>query len=73
LTFKVQLSAYFYLAPEHSCELFADALEQFLNCSRVSNEGGSHFQTSGWNIANSCFDVVGDPFNKVRAGRQEKI
>ena len=62
----------YYLAPEHSGELFADALEQFLNGSCVSNEGSSHFQTTGWDVTNGSLDVVGDPFNEVRAEKQKK-
>merc|ERR1719418_313844 len=53
-------------SPVYQCKK-ALRLNIAVNCSRVSNEGGSHFQTSGWNIANSSLDVVGDPFNKVRA------
>ena len=31
----------------------------------VTNEGGSHFQTTWRNVANSNLNVVGDPFNEV--------
>merc|ERR1719410_2373450 len=40
-------------SPEHSSELFTDALEQFLDSSGVSNEGSGHFQASGWDVTNS--------------------
>ena len=59
--------SFYYLASEHSGELFTDALEQFLNGSCVSNKSSSHFQTTGWDVANGSLDVVGDPFNEVRA------
>ena len=53
--------------PEHSSELFRDPLEQLLDSGAVTNEGGSHLQSSGWDVANSCLHIVGDPLNKVRA------
>merc|ERR1719270_1995998 len=43
---------------EHGSELFADALEQFLNGSGVSDEGSSHFQASGWDVTDGSLDVV---------------
>ena len=52
---------------EHGSKLFANSLEQFLDGSGVSDEGGGHFQASGRDVANSSFDVVGNPFNKVGA------
>merc|ERR1712129_182912 len=32
---------------EHGSKLLANTLEQFLNGSGISNEGGSHFEASG--------------------------
>merc|ERR1719481_2153351 len=52
-------------APEHSSELFTNPLEELLDGSRVSNEGGGHLETTGRDVADSGFDVIGDPFNKV--------
>ena len=54
-------------APEHSSELLADSLEKLLDGSGVSNESSSHLETSGRDVTNCGFDIVGDPFNKVRA------
>ena len=52
---------------EHGSKLFANALEQFLDGSRVSDEGGGHFQASGRDVTNGSLNVIGDPFHKVRA------
>merc|ERR1719438_267582 len=52
---------------EHGSELFGDSFEQFLNGGGVANEGGSHLETSWWNVTDSSLDIVGDPFNKVGA------
>ena len=38
---------------EHSGELFSNTLEHFLNGSGVTEEGNSHLQTLGWDIANT--------------------
>ena len=54
-------------ATEHSSELLADTLEEFLDCSAVADEGGSHLETTWRDVANGCLDVVGDPLNKVGA------
>jgi len=53
------------LSPEHSSELITDTLEEFLDGGRVSNEGGRHLETTGWDGAESGLDIVGDPLNKV--------
>merc|ERR1719481_2325554 len=53
------------LSHEHGSELLTDSLEKLLNGSRVPNESGSHFQTSGRNVAHSSFDVVRNPFDKI--------
>ena len=55
------------LSPEHSGELLADALEEFLDGSAVANESGGHLQTTRRDVTDSCLDVVGDPFHKVGA------
>ena len=52
---------------EHSSKLFRNSLEDFLNGSRISNKGGGHFEAARRDVANSCLDIVRDPFNKVRA------
>ena len=52
---------------EHSSKLFRNSLEDFLNSSRISNKGGGHFEAARRDVANSGLDIVGDPFNKVRA------
>jgi hypothetical protein len=36
-----------------------------LNGCWVTNEGSRHGQALGRNIADSCFHIVGDPFNKM--------
>ena len=54
------------LPSEHGSELFSNSLEQFLDGSWVSNEGGGHFETSWRDVANSSLDVIWDPFNEVR-------
>ena len=52
---------------EHGSKLFANALEQFLDGSRVSNEGGGHFQASGRDVTNGSLNIIRDPFDKVGA------
>ena len=52
---------------EHGSKLFANALEQFLDGSRVSNECGGHFQASGRDVTNGSLNIIGDPFDKVGA------
>jgi hypothetical protein len=54
------------LSSEHSSELFSNTLEHFLNGSGITEEGNSHLESFGGNITNRRFNVVGDPFNKVR-------
>jgi len=53
------------LALEHSSELLADTLEQLLDGCGVTNEGNSHLETTGRNVALSSEDVVRDPLNEV--------
>ena len=53
------------LAPEHGSELFGDALEELLDRGRVADEGGSHLQTTGWDVTDGSLDVVGDPLDEV--------
>ena len=53
------------LPPEHGSELLGDSLEQLLDGGGVTDEGGSHLETSWWNVTNSNLDVVGDPLHEV--------
>jgi hypothetical protein len=53
------------LATEHGSELVRDTLEEFLNGSRVTNEGNRHLESLGGNVTDGSLDIVGDPFNKV--------
>ena len=55
------------LATEHSSELLRDSLEELLDGSGVSNESCGHFESSWWDITDSCLDIVGDPFYEVAA------
>jgi len=54
------------LSSEHSSELFSNSLEHLLDGSRVSEECNGHLKTLWWDIANSGFDVVWDPFDEIR-------
>jgi len=54
------------LSSEHGGELFSDSLEHFLDSGGVTEEGNSHLESLWWDIANSGFDVVWDPFDEVR-------
>merc|ERR1719328_226018 len=54
------------LAPEHGSELLTHTLEQLLDGSAVSDEGGAHLKTTWRNVTDGGLDVVGDPFNEVR-------
>jgi hypothetical protein len=54
------------LSSEHSGELFSDSLEHFLDGGGVTKEGNCHLESLWWDIADSGFDVVWDPFNEVR-------
>merc|ERR1712072_1610125 len=53
--------------PEHSGELFRDALEELLNGGGVADESGGHLKTTGRNVTDGGLDVVGDPFDEVGA------
>jgi hypothetical protein len=53
-------------ALEHGTELVGNTLEQLLDSCRVTNEGDSHLETSGRDVALSGEDVVGDPLDEVR-------
>ena len=55
----------YYLAPEHSCELLRDPLEELLDGGGVTDEGGGHLETSGRNVTHSGLDIVGDPLHEV--------
>jgi hypothetical protein len=54
------------LSSEHSGELFSDSLEHFLDSGGVTEEGNGHLESLWWDIANSRFDVVWDPFDEIR-------
>jgi hypothetical protein len=53
------------LSSEHSSELITDTLEQFLDRSRVTDEGRGHLETARRNGAKGGLDVVGDPLDEV--------
>ena len=53
------------LATEHSGELVANALEEFLDRSAVADEGGAHLEAARWDGAESGLDVVWNPLNEV--------
>lgn len=55
------------LATEHSSELLADTLEEFLDSGAVANERGGHLQTAWRDVADGGLHVVGDPLNEVAA------
>ena len=54
------------LSSEHSGELFTNSLEHLLDGGGVTKEGNGHLESLWWDIANSRFDVVWDPFNEIR-------
>merc|ERR1712223_618906 len=51
---------------EHGRELFGDALEHILDCGRVADECGGHFQSFWWYVTNGGLDVVWNPLDKIR-------
>jgi hypothetical protein len=53
------------LAPEHGCELLADALEHLLDGGGVAHKGGGHLEALGRDITDGRLDVVGDPLHEV--------
>ena len=54
------------LSSEHGGELFSNSLEHLLDSGGVTKEGNGHLESLWWDIANSGFDVVWDPFDEVR-------
>merc|ERR1712066_795105 len=52
--------------PEHSRKIFSNPLEHFLDRGRVACESNRHFQALRWDVANTAFDVVGNPFHEMR-------
>ena len=52
------------LPSEHDCELLPDPLEQILDRSGVSDEGGRHLESPGGNVTHGRLDVVGDPLDE---------
>ena len=57
------------LSSEHGSELLTNSLEHLLHGSGVTEEGNGHLESLWWDIANSRFDVVWDPFDEVRRVR----
>ena len=55
------------LTTEHSRELLGDSLEEFLDGSAVTDEGGGHLETTRWDVTDSGLHIVGYPFNEVAA------
>ena len=53
------------LAAEHGGELLGDALEHLLDAGVVADEGDSHLEALGGDVADGGLDVVGDPFDEV--------
>ena len=53
------------LAPEHGCELLADALEHLLDGGGVAHKGGGHLEALGGNVTDGGLHIVGDPLHKV--------
>jgi len=53
------------LSSEHSSKLLTDSLEELLDSGRVTNEGGTHLESSWRDIANGGLDIVRDPLDKV--------
>ncbi len=54
------------LSSEHSSELLSDSLEHLLDGSGVTDEGGGHLETVGWDVTDGGLDVVGNPLDEVR-------
>jgi hypothetical protein len=50
---------------EHSGKLFSDSLEHFLDGGGVTNESNRHLKTFWWDITDSRFDVIWNPFNEI--------
>ena len=43
---------------EHGSELLGDPLEELLDGGGVTNEGGGHGETSGWNITHCHLENI---------------
>ncbi|KFZ48790.1 hypothetical protein N338_05997, partial [Podiceps cristatus] len=54
-------------APKHGRKLLRDPFEELLDGRAVTDEGDGHFETARRDVANGRLDVVGDPFDEVRA------
>mmetsp|Transcript_25482 Transcript_25482/g.55830 ORF Transcript_25482/g.55830 Transcript_25482/m.55830 type:complete len:403 (+) Transcript_25482:613-1821(+) len=54
------------LATEHDRKLISNTLPCLLNCSGVTDEYTGHLESLGWDVADGCLKIVGDPFHKVR-------
>ena len=53
-------------ATEHQWKLFLNAFENLLNGRGISNKSGRHFQMLRRHVTNGCFDIIRDPFHKMR-------
>jgi len=50
---------------KHSSKLFSDSLEHFLDSSGVTNESNRHFKTFRWDITNTRFNIIWNPFDEI--------
>merc|ERR1719181_2284713 len=50
---------------EHGCEVLGDTLEHFLNRGGISCECNCHLESLRWDVANTGFDIVRNPFNEI--------
>mmetsp|Transcript_151135 Transcript_151135/g.278615 ORF Transcript_151135/g.278615 Transcript_151135/m.278615 type:complete len:209 (+) Transcript_151135:253-879(+) len=53
-------------AAEHRCEVLCHTLEHLLNGGGIPCKCHSHLETFWWDVTDTCLDVVGNPFDKVR-------
>merc|ERR1712048_1210839 len=54
------------LTTEHRGELLGNALEHVLDGGGITDEGGSHLESLGRDVADGGLDVVRDPLDEVR-------
>ena len=53
------------LSAKHSGELLGYPLEELLDSCGVADKGGGHLESSGRDVADGSFNVVGDPLHEV--------
>lgn len=41
--------------------------EELLHGHAIPSEGDCYLQATGWDVADSCLDIVGDPFHNIAA------